>query len=219
MDCHFLLQGIFPTQESNAGLLHCRQMLYHLSHQGSTDQKKKKVALPPTKHQTPLLFTNMGDCFFIHYRFILALVCPPYRWDHWDAQCPKSSKYYSRFLLTFSYWNTSTVSYSVRSSSLQRKINPTCQLWVYSWWSLVEGHWHVPLPRMFPQIFAWLFPLVHSVLCSCIIFSGRSSLKRFTVPPSSFSLPLCWSFFFIALIAIWYYIIYLDNMFIACLSH
>ena len=35
MGCHFLLQGIFPTQESNLGLQHCRQMLYHLSHQGS----------------------------------------------------------------------------------------------------------------------------------------------------------------------------------------
>ena len=32
--CHFLLQGIFPTQGSNPGLLHCRQTLYHLSHQG-----------------------------------------------------------------------------------------------------------------------------------------------------------------------------------------
>ena len=32
VDCHFLLQGIFLTQESNPGLLHCRQMLYHLSH-------------------------------------------------------------------------------------------------------------------------------------------------------------------------------------------
>ena len=30
--CHFLLQGIFPTQGSNPGLLHCRQMLYPLSH-------------------------------------------------------------------------------------------------------------------------------------------------------------------------------------------
>ena len=27
MGCHFLLQGIFPTQGSNPGLLHCRQML------------------------------------------------------------------------------------------------------------------------------------------------------------------------------------------------
>ena len=26
--CHFLLQGIFPTQGSNPGLLHGRQMLY-----------------------------------------------------------------------------------------------------------------------------------------------------------------------------------------------
>ena len=33
--CHFLLQGIFQAQGSNPGLLHCRQMLYPLSHQGS----------------------------------------------------------------------------------------------------------------------------------------------------------------------------------------
>ena len=31
---HFLLQGIFPTQRSNPGLLPHRQMLYPLSHQG-----------------------------------------------------------------------------------------------------------------------------------------------------------------------------------------
>ena len=29
------LQGIFLTQGSNLGLLHCRQILYHLNHQGS----------------------------------------------------------------------------------------------------------------------------------------------------------------------------------------
>ena len=29
------LQGIFPTQGSNPGLLHCRQILYQLSHKGS----------------------------------------------------------------------------------------------------------------------------------------------------------------------------------------
>ena len=29
------LQGIFPTQQSNQGLLHCRQILYQLSYQGS----------------------------------------------------------------------------------------------------------------------------------------------------------------------------------------
>ena len=35
MGCHALLQGIFPTQGSNLGLLHCRQILYHLSHKRS----------------------------------------------------------------------------------------------------------------------------------------------------------------------------------------
>ena len=35
VDCHFLLQGIFPTQGSNPGLPHCRQTLFHLSHQES----------------------------------------------------------------------------------------------------------------------------------------------------------------------------------------
>ena len=30
-----LLQGILPAQESNQGLLHCRQILYQLSYQGN----------------------------------------------------------------------------------------------------------------------------------------------------------------------------------------
>ena len=33
--CHFLLQWILPTQGSNLGLPHCRQMLHPLSHQRS----------------------------------------------------------------------------------------------------------------------------------------------------------------------------------------
>ena len=70
MGCHFLLQGIFPTQESNPGLLHCRQILYQLSYKhcrghkkGSlisayncpADQKAKEIALtspdPPTTRE------------------------------------------------------------------------------------------------------------------------------------------------------------------------
>ena len=33
--CHALLQGISPAQGLNPGLPHCRQILYHLSHQES----------------------------------------------------------------------------------------------------------------------------------------------------------------------------------------
>ena len=55
VDCHFLLQEIFPTQGSNPGLSRCRQTLYHLSHQGSLSStllvfkktKKKKWASSP----------------------------------------------------------------------------------------------------------------------------------------------------------------------------
>ena len=39
--CHFLLRGIFPTQGSNQGLSCFRQILYHLSHQGSYAGKMK----------------------------------------------------------------------------------------------------------------------------------------------------------------------------------
>ena len=35
LGCQYLLQGIFPTQGSNPGLLHCRQILYCQNHQGS----------------------------------------------------------------------------------------------------------------------------------------------------------------------------------------
>ena len=35
VDSLSLLQGIFPTQESNRGLLDCRRILYQLSYQGS----------------------------------------------------------------------------------------------------------------------------------------------------------------------------------------
>ena len=41
--CHVLLQGIFPIQESNRGLLDCRQILSQLSYQGRTQQDPNKV--------------------------------------------------------------------------------------------------------------------------------------------------------------------------------
>ena len=40
VSCHFLLQRIFQTWGLKPGLLHCRQILYHMSHQGSLENKK-----------------------------------------------------------------------------------------------------------------------------------------------------------------------------------
>ena len=45
VDCHFLLQGIFPTQGSNPGHPHCRQTLYHLSHQGSPNDYSNALSI------------------------------------------------------------------------------------------------------------------------------------------------------------------------------
>ena len=36
--CRFLPQGIFLTQGSNLGLLHCREILYQLSYKGSPEE-------------------------------------------------------------------------------------------------------------------------------------------------------------------------------------
>ena len=40
--CHFLLQGIFPTQRLNPGLLHCRKTLHCMTNQGSVVKLVKK---------------------------------------------------------------------------------------------------------------------------------------------------------------------------------
>ena len=61
MGCRFLLQGIFPTQGSNSGLLHCRWILYRLRHQGS-----------PFVYPT----TNLGfNCLFNKIDLVCFLVC------------------------------------------------------------------------------------------------------------------------------------------------
>ena len=53
--CHVLLQGIFPTQGSNPGLLYCRRILYHLSHQGSIHALHANISNPHTFEKWVLL--------------------------------------------------------------------------------------------------------------------------------------------------------------------
>ena len=73
--CHALLQRILPTQGLNPGLLHCRQILYYLSHQGSNYMpiknltKKKK-----TSTQTNLTIIasryRWANFFFFNHHFL-----------------------------------------------------------------------------------------------------------------------------------------------------
>ena len=53
VSCHALLQEIFPTQGSNSGLPNCRQIIYHLSHQGSP-RILKWVAYPFSRETSQL---------------------------------------------------------------------------------------------------------------------------------------------------------------------
>ena len=60
--CCAIFQGIFPTQQSNPGLSHCRWILYHLSHQGSprilewvADPFSRGLSSPGIKPRSPAL--------------------------------------------------------------------------------------------------------------------------------------------------------------------
>ena len=44
LECVIVVQGIVPTQGSNLSLPHCRQIVYHLSHQGKGRKKWSEVA-------------------------------------------------------------------------------------------------------------------------------------------------------------------------------
>ena len=55
--CLSLLQGIFPTQGSNPSLLHCRQILYQLSHKGSPLHAK----MGSIKHRNAMDLTEAED--------------------------------------------------------------------------------------------------------------------------------------------------------------
>ena len=60
--CHAFFQGICPIQGSNPGLLHCRQILYHLSHQGRKGRKQLHLCLESRAyHQWLLLFLVFKD--------------------------------------------------------------------------------------------------------------------------------------------------------------
>jgi len=64
--------GIFPTQKSNRGLLHCRQILYQLSYQGSPKRELfSSVQFNSVAQSCPTLCNSM-DCstpgLIVHYQ-------------------------------------------------------------------------------------------------------------------------------------------------------
>ena len=79
--CHALLQVIFPTQGSNPGLLHCRQILYWLSHQGIHARINSRFSCRMTLAKTSLLLTLWG-----HMAWTLSFSSFYFYWDVIDIQ-------------------------------------------------------------------------------------------------------------------------------------
>ena len=78
---HPLLQEIFPTQESNAGLRHCSQIRYQLSHQGSP-RTLEWVAYPSSRGSSHPRNRTMVSC--IAGRFFTS-------WPNREAQTLKAT--------------------------------------------------------------------------------------------------------------------------------
>ena len=78
MGCHFLLQGIFPTQGSNRGLLHWQLDSLPLSHQGSPNflevTTDRKYFPPAIKGSKPGVNTNLFALCLDALLLVVALV-------------------------------------------------------------------------------------------------------------------------------------------------
>ena len=95
MGCHFLLQGIFPTQGLNQGLPHCRQTHYHLSHQGSLSYVN--VVFMKWYLMIILLFISQTKCLgysifsFLFSHKVMSNSLWPHELPHSRFPCPSLS--------------------------------------------------------------------------------------------------------------------------------
>ena len=97
---HFLLQGIFLTQESNPGLLHCRQMIYQLKQQKSWQYCQKSTFSELEKLTKPV--TNRrshNQKIFFHFK---------------QLNFSRNSKFYSIFIyLCYLLWSPALQWYQI----------------------------------------------------------------------------------------------------------
>ena len=86
--CHVIHQMIISTQELNQGLLHCRQFLYHLSHQGSPYTSSEQVEFET--------------------KSIISFLLAPQKWNNWVDNIINMFMMYRRKLLNSGFKNPKT---------------------------------------------------------------------------------------------------------------
>ena len=77
-----LLQWIFPTQESNWGLLHCRWILYQLSYQGSP-RKLQELYMGCSKKKQNSFFSLEAERGWIRAAAAIAVLSGVWEWSHY----------------------------------------------------------------------------------------------------------------------------------------
>ena len=122
--CHSFLQEIFPTQGSNLGLLHCRQILYLLSHQGLyVENDKPRLCIEKQRHH----FADKGlygqsyvfSSSHVHMRsvqFSRSVVSDslqPHESQHARPPCPSSTPRVHPDSRPLSHWCHPAISSSV----------------------------------------------------------------------------------------------------------
>ena len=128
MSCHSLLWGIFLTQGSHPGFLHCRQILYSLSHEGSP---KVKVVLVGNQTQVSCLegscvhhYTTNAWTLSVQFSSVAQsclTLCDPHGLQHTRLRCPSPTPRACSNSCPLSWWCHPTISSSVSpfSSCLQ----------------------------------------------------------------------------------------------------
>ena len=90
MSSHCFLHGIFPTQGLNPGLLHCRQILSHLSHQGNP----KGIQSTPSLHALgpcALHLVSMIGLSFLGTAHLASGSCVPHLLGHYSREWPQEA--------------------------------------------------------------------------------------------------------------------------------
>ena len=117
--CHDLLQGIFPTQGLDPGLLHCRQILYHLSHQ-----------------ESPTMIHRINSVQFSHS--VVSDSLRPHESQHARTPCPSPTPGVHSDLRPLSWWCHPAISSSVVPFSSCPQSLPA---WVFSNESTLRMRW------------------------------------------------------------------------------
>ena len=99
-----LLQGIFPTQGSNWGLLHCRQILYQLSYQGSPILSELRVMLASWMIGTSSVFWKSLHKFGINlFIDVWINTCVKLAWSFYVWEVFDKSNLLNRYKATLSF--------------------------------------------------------------------------------------------------------------------